>query len=481
MANDEWGFGSNDSSFGNTSSDFSLPDSQNNKNNGNGSGQEWSQFNVQQQAAPQNGAKNLHSGFQPEAIKAELVKGPWYWPLTILSLIVVGLFSFGMVYLTKDIRERNVWLIGLHFMVPLAAMMLSALFLEHSTSAMTPNASRTKQLLVAISAIVLTFVVGCVSDLIYLQGFVKKMPIVPQSKASSNNVIFLMDKSGSMGGKSDEESQKAVKDILDTMPDDACVGIVLFCDYILETEPLQPLTSAHRNKIKQTLARPTTGLTDFDNPFSTALNMYAQTLPQNGYKNTIIMIMDGQEPVRYADDYAKQAKQLGLSISTISVNGTNIKNDMTQLVSQTGGIAYSSRNYNDLKAQIHKIAEVQTITVEIEDRDLLRSTHPTAVVISGIMLLLEGIVLGLCLWLMFSVHGQFRAQAIISPLLAVGAFVLVKLGPYLEWYSYSWIIEGAAFTLLGIVFMRQNRHLKPTKPTTDNNAQQASSFDINFF
>ena len=78
---------------------------------------------------------------------------------------------------------------------------------------------------------------------------------------------------------------------------------------------------------------------------------------------------------------------------------------------------------------------------------------------TGIMLILEGLVIGLGMWLMLSVHGQLRVQMIISPLMGAAGLVLLKYVGFNAELDYWWIIEGAAFTLLGIVFMTKNRLL----------------------
>lgn len=497
MANNDWGFGSDNSSFSNDSFGFeAAPASKGNKKGSTASSNEWSMLTTPQPVQAEKGV-NLNSGFQPESRKREKIKGPWYWPLTLLCLFVVAALSFGMVYLTKDVfPQRNVWLIGLHFLVPLAAMLFSTLYLEHRTGAMTPNGSRKKQLFIILAAVAMTFTVGCVSDLLYIQGHVKKLPKQEQkiTTVQSNNIVFLLDKSTSLTTSQDAESQKAILSIIDTMPDDACVGIVLFHHEIYESLPIFPLTPAFRSQIKTVLSRPLSGGTNFELPLRAAWQMFDQNPPNNNYSNSIIMITDGTEPLSNADHVLATATRYGIPISTISVSNTYIRDDLKQVVTSTGGTFCTTSSYDELASQIEEVAQVtveEIVVVVPEDRDLLRSTHPTAVTISGIMLLLEGIVLGLCMWLMFSVHGQFRTQAILSPLMAVAAFVLVKLGPFLNWYSYHWLIEGAAFTLFGIVFMRKNRNLKeepqndkPGNPQQNQQPQQSQSAptsDFNFF
>ena len=88
--------------------------------------------------------------------------------------------------------------------------------------------------------------------------------------------------------------------------------------------------------------------------------------------------------------------------------------------------------------------------------DLVRNRDRAALIITFIMLLLEGLSLGICLSLMLSSAGQFRAQYIISPIMGILAFVLLKLVWKTEDLTNWWVAEGCCFSLLGIVFMKKN-------------------------
>ena len=109
------------------------------------------------------------------------------------------------------------------------------------------------------------------------------------------------------------------------------------------------------------------------------------------------------------------------------------------------------------------------------DFDLIRVSDPAANLICGIMLGLEGLTIGLCLMLMLSVTGQKRVQPLISVCMAALAFILLKiLGPgkgpvsdYSRLNMPQWVLEGLAFSLLGIVFMTRNNpaHVHQSNPT----------------
>ena len=74
--------------------------------------------------------------------------------------------------------------------------------------------------------------------------------------------------------------------------------------------------------------------------------------------------------------------------------------------------------------------------------------------LTGIMLLLEGLTVGVGLMLLLSVRGQKRFQALLSPLLAVAAFLLLKV-VHIDSLP-QWVLEGIAFSLFGLVFMMRN-------------------------
>lgn len=88
------------------------------------------------------------------------------------------------------------------------------------------------------------------------------------------------------------------------------------------------------------------------------------------------------------------------------------------------------------------------------DGDMIRADSVTSQVLSGLMLLFEGLVIGLGMTLMLSLSGQKRAQIVLSPLMGIAAFILLKVT---NLGDVSWMTEAIALSLLGVVFMRSNR------------------------
>ena len=410
---------------------------------------------------PTNGDWDQPNAKQP----SKAIGGHWHAAQTVTALLVVTALSFLMAYLTRNIQKRPIWMMGLIFMVPAAAMLFSALFVENATSAMTPSFSRKAQTIVALVATLLTFVVGCLSDLIYLQGFIQH-----------DNVIFVLDKSSSQtelsigGNTRDEDNKTALRRIIDQMSDGDLTGLVLFNDSVISSVPLAPLSQDQRAHILSSISTSPSGGTYFYQPLNEALKMAESSSQAQKRKTKIVILTDGQE---FQDNIAKslcyntadviaRCKAVNAVISCVQTS-TQMDTSVTTVISRTGGEGVYVNNAAQLASTLSNIS--------LSDQDLLRSGDSSARVISLIMLLLEGLTLGFGLSLMLSVSGQFRIQLILSPLMGIAAFFLLKMmsgniKPY-------WIAEGAAFSLLGIVFMRRNHESGSYRPAPQQGSNQA--------
>ena len=125
------------------------------------------------------------SDLQPTPGKASNHRtGGWCVSLSILSLLIGGSLTALMVWLSRDMPSRPIWIMGLIFMVPVAAVFAAAILLDGITNAMTPSTSRGDQLKVAAGAIAATFLIGCLCDGIYLY--------TDMSVDATDDVIFLL-------------------------------------------------------------------------------------------------------------------------------------------------------------------------------------------------------------------------------------------------------------------------------------------------
>lgn len=451
---------------------------------GTGSGGNDGGWNFVPQESPEQKrtSANINSGFQPEAKGVEKLRGPWYWPLTIVAFLIVGGLSFLMAYLTKDIPERNELLMGLIFAVPMAAMFLASLLLEHRTCAMTPSYLRKSQCIIALAAVVATFGVGTLCDWIYLHNFV--------AAGRCPDTVFVLDKSGSMSAylEANKTYNQVMIESVDTCLDGISpyteVGLVLFGTTVCGEVELAPLTDAHKAAIvKRMTDEPADdGYNYFQLGINAALDMFREQ-DGNGPRQ-IIFLTDGYEWgfTEYVESLSKECKQLNVTVNAVGFGEAASVQQLQALVDNTGGMTKSATAAEEL---VSVFASWVTY-----DGDMIRSQDPKANLMTGIMLILEGLVIGLGMWLMLSVHGQLRAQMIISPLMGAAGLVLLKYVGFDAELDYWWIVEGAAFTLLGIVFMTKNRLLNrpEDQPQNQQNQQgqqqqqpQAQVPDFDFF
>ena len=143
--------------------------------------------------------------------------------------------------------------------------------------------------------------------------------------------------------------------------------------------------------------------------------------------------------------------------------GNTLDETLEAYIRQTGGSTVKAGQAVSLLSGMRKTMyreEVKAAEIPKEEKlsqDLIRNSDTAAKVITFVMLLFEGLSLGVCLSLMLSLRGQFRAQYLISPLMGALAFVLLKIvWQFLGDPSGWWLKEGLSFSLLGLVLMMRN-------------------------
>ena len=77
-------------------------------------------------------------------------------------------------------------------------------------------------------------------------------------------------------------------------------------------------------------------------------------------------------------------------------------------------------------------------------------------IMTCVLMILQGLLCGFALKIMFSVQGQKRVQTILSPAMGLAAFLMLNFGRHIG-ISPAWLCEALAFSLFGLVFMRENR------------------------
>ena len=426
MTNDDWGLGASNENHS-TGWDLPVPQTQ-----------------------AQSRENNVNSGFQPEAKRVEKLRGPWHWGLTLLALLIVGGLSFLMAYLTKDIEKRPALLMGLIFAVPMAAMFLASLLLECRTCAMTPSFLRRTQAIIALVAVAATFCVGTLCDWIYLERYATK---------SEYRTVFVLDKSSSMGngvGSNNEKLIQAMERVLGNMSPTEEVGLVLFGTDVLNYSAIRLLGDGdHRASLMQTIRTTApSGMTNFTAALDKAISLIDshRSSHTSDVQYRIIFLTDGADTEgiwNHINRITNTCRNRQITVHGVAFSAAGVLDTLNTLIQTTGGKIVRADD-------MEQLIEVMIVLTK-NDADLLRSGHKDANLMTGIMLCLEGVVIGVGLWLMLSVHGQFRVQAILSPLMGAAALALLKYSGFTAEADVWWIVEGVAFSLLGVVFMTKNR------------------------
>ena len=378
--------------------------------------------------------------------------GPWDALLTLFTLIATAAAAFLVAYLTKDIESRQFWQLALCFAAPVAALMVSAWLKEKWLPSMTPNTSRKAQLVLALCSILAAAVVGSFSQITNTEAKETKQV----SQTGWDNVLIILDKSGSMDSNSrDKNATTAVVNLVSSMDENTQVGLLIDVDWyrtdIEHIISIAPLGDAHRKHLISAAKTQTHAAADFGTALDTAARLLKH-MPDPG-SFTVLYISDGTDPLD-ARRYSTQFIDMNVHINYLYVDA-NHSNDLEELAELTGGTSLYAADADELTSQMQKIASHTELTVITQDalRDIDKS--PTAKTVTAVLLCLLGGLIGFSLTVMFSLQGQKRAQMIISPVMAILAFLLLAFGRDL--IPEPWIREGTAFALLGVVLMRSNQ------------------------
>ena len=375
--------------------------------------------------------------------------GAWNWRLTVIALLaaVTGVFLVQM--LTLHIQNLNAFQVGLWFLFPIMAVLLSAFLLEYNTSTMTPRFSRSGQALVALLASLLVFCIGCLGQVSY-----------KQFSYNPNNYIFLIDKSSSMGyfqnfsaGNDDQnERMEAFGEILNLLPDGTQVGLVLFTDEVISQYPISALDGETRLLMLSVLNSYDDGGTNFYYPLQTALAMLENNAALTTHTTHIIFLTDGDSSLNnFAHEVSSAAQKLNAVVSCIKLGSSPVRDDLEQVISTTKG-----SNVN--VADINNLTQTLLVVSDTQSADVIHDSSKHANWISGFIFVLNGLVLGFALSLMLSRAHEFRLQLILSPLMGAAAFILCK---FLQIDIDLWIWNTFAFSLYGFVFMRITEPASP--------------------
>lgn len=409
--------------------------------------------------------------------------GGLHIPLALLSLLLTAGASFGMAWLTRDIPQRGALLLGCTFALPALTVMLTALVLEKMNSAMTPSYSRKGQLGVAAVTVLVCFIIGCFGEVV--SGFSMYKPVeatptptpaptpTPYVAPPQYNYILLLDKSSSMLGSYNAECVNAVNAFLEDTADDVYVGVVAFSDEIIGSSNPVPMGNRKDADLQDVIGQIPQGLTDFVLPIQEALQMISDTDLPADRATRVILVTDGSSDIE--DETAETFIQLfhdnNASLSCLQIT-TYTTPAVEKMVKETGGMLLEVKDVDKLHETLLLASQSEptpsptptpapTPTPEpIIVKDVLRevSSHSrseswrSSLWTSAIMLVAEGLAIGVALTLMLSRRGQRRFQPALSVLMGVAAVLLLILPE-----TGTWLNEAAAFSCFGLVLMKKNR------------------------
>ena len=408
--------------------------------------------------------------------------GGWYFPLSLLGLVMVGGLSILMCFLTDFMRDRSVWIMGLIFMVPAGAMFFAAMLLEFSTNAMTPNMSRKPQVIVAVIATVLTFLVGCLCDAIYLYSGVARDAGVQFVLAVDRGDTRDWPVHDGASATRGEELNGCAASVLAKMPEYTDVGMLTFGWDVIDQTPMTKADFDFKVQFPGKLesAQSSEGVS-YANMLDAAIAMAEQA--DNDLPTRILIFTGGDEAVYLInaqgdvhDTIGNVPDELAMTLSneatrnrlidrcvasditlyTISPFG-DVSEGLRDVVFATGGMCVSLGE---------AVSVPEFISITEVDSDMLRSSSLSAKILTGVMLLLEGVVIGVCISIMLSRQGQKRFQMILSPLMGIVSFVMLKLlgTPEANPFGVWWLWEGVSFLPMGLIFMCSNRGYRSAQP-----------------
>ena len=404
--------------------------------------------------------------------------------MTATCFVAVTAVSFLTAWLLKDI-VRDFWLMGLTFAAPFAALMCSAMTVEKATGRMTPITSRNAQMICILVTVVAAFVIGCLAELLH-------QPVVVQHVEPEYDYVIVVDKSSSMDYNNLEEpSRQAINGLIDNMEDMNNVGIVAFGSGLKNnTQPIRPLDDEQRRRIKALVNRPADSGTNFSEAMSDTMQLI-EAMPERTRTVRIILVTDGDAANGSFSEFNTWAERLNsqtpgkkqIELCAIQLGAAPMLSMVKDAVKKTGGTIYDQVQVDELAKQLQTLKNTLVVP---EPVDTLKATYAgqTAdgkpntpyMIMTCVLMILQGFLCGFALKIMFSYQGQFRFQTILSPLMGLCAFLLLNFGRHLG-IAPAWICEAIAFSVFGLVFMRENLTTgrpAPRQPAASGKQQKAS-------
>lgn len=333
--------------------------------------------------------------------------------LTVLSALLVAGLSWLVAYLTRNVENRSILVMAAIFGVPSAGMFLGALLLEGGSHPMLPRTSRGAQIRVAALAVAGTMLVGGLCDAIYVYGgFAAEV---------SDDLVFMIyepDVSGS--SETDLAAMEIITDIGRRTRGNVNVSVYMFqtsgekSASVNTYVPMGPLDEAQQARIRATLV-------DGQklNPVGYGANYAFDEIAQLHSPRHTRMIFVNSGNVGWGDDVDWALERFAALNASSWELGESTGRGNDEVAVRSGGQHITADQY------VTMLDGMRMVTMA--DGDMVRADTTSAFTLTAIMMLLEGLVIGLGMWLLLSTKGQKRLQVIISPVMAVLGFLLLKV------------------------------------------------------
>ena len=213
-------------------------------------------------------------------------------------------------------------------------------------------------------------------------------------------------------------------------------------------------------------------------------------MPQRNRTMRMILVTDGdEESIGSFSRFNVWASRLNesdsdenrIELCAIQLGNVPMLSMVKEAVNKTRGMIYDKVQMDELAKQLKSLKN--TIIIP-EPVDTLKATYAgqTAdgkpntqyMILTCVLLIIQGILCGFALKIMFSVQGQFRFQTILSPAMGLLAFLLLNFGRNVG-IAPAWLCEAIAFSTFGLVFMRENMNTgrNPARMKKTGNAKNA--------
>ena len=274
-----------------------------------------------------------------------------------------------------------------------------------------------------------SFVVSCVAGLLEIiyEIDIKKEVIEP-----SNEVVFLVDDSGSMGMKNDRYCRRidALESMVDKMDNTVMVGLVRFSTEVNTVVPLRYLDNEQKEVIKEYAYRTSNGKTNIGDALEKGVDLFTTSGSNENATKSMLLFTDGKATSSYDKSLIiSKCREKGVIINIISLGYDTDRAAMNELTEGTGGHLmtipddeYIQAAYDVLVAGKNLKRCLLVPTVMNEDRTITRF------IMRVLFLSIIGLLSSIFADYMIYYQPFINKHLIYSPLMIIVSALLLTIG-----------------------------------------------------